>query len=410
MGNVSEMIMKVEKTETHLSLKRAVAYLLQHASFLEKRNFLKILLNIDIEKVQNPHVKAVLAYLKEYYNTYRVLPSKHNVFSKFEWDETLEADPLDFKNFIDYIKASYINNFFLKFLDYKDKGDLSILREVYKTIRFIEDTNVSFVEDLDLSSIEFDDLNYKEERIPTPWADINKNMAGGLGRGELGMVALPSGWGKSWFLVSIGLHAFRLKKKVIYFTLELDSKYVMRRFIKMYAKYTQHPNDYKKVFESMKRAAQAMNNYLKVVFCSTLEDIEHYVAAYNPDVILVDYADLIYDVQETNEKQYLMLQKIYRKLRNMAKVNNAAVWTASQFNRGSLGKEAEIDYIEKYIADSFGKVFEIDFGMGFVPSASSSTPDIHSGYGKIIKNRMGSVRNLIYTINFENFSVDVALR
>lgn len=48
--------------------------------------------------------------------------------------------------------------------------------------------------------------------------------------------------------------------------------------------------------------------------------------------------------------------------------------------------------------------------MAFIPDSENSTPDIHVGFGKIFKNRMGAVRKLEYTINFENYTVDVAVK
>lgn len=393
------------------SVKSGFIYLIEKSHFLEKKNFLKIISNMDPRRISNPEVRVVAEYIYDYFKSHSNFPSKRNLCHHFEWSEDLEGDPADYQRIIQYLKSSYIRSSITKTLSYLEKDDLSALKEIVRAIRVVEDSGVSLVEEFDLATSEFNELFVKEERIPTPWEDVNKNMAGGLGRGELGIVMLPSGWGKSWFLVSLGLHAFRTGKRVIYFTLELDQKYVMKRFLKMFAPYCKgRASSYRDVYQIMKELMFSQDNLLKIVFCNAMEDIEHYIALYNPDVVLIDYADLIYDVETDKEKNYLLLQKIYRKLRLIAKVYNTAVWSASQLNRGSLSKQADVDFIEKYIADSFAKVFEIDFGMAFIPDSENSTPDIHVGFGKIFKNRMGAVRKLEYTINFENYTVDVAVK
>lgn len=351
--NISDSVKNISD-----SVKSGFIYLIEKSHFLEKKNFLKIISNMDPRRISNPEVRVVAEYIYNYFKSHSNFPSKRNLCHHFEWSEDLEGDPADYQRIIQYLKSSYIRSSITKTLSYLEKDDLSALKEIVRAIRVVEDSGVSLVEEFDLATSEFNELFVKEERIPTPWEDVNKNMAGGLGRGELGIVMLPSGWGKSWFLVSLGLHAFRTGKRVIYFTLELDQKYVMKRFLKMFAPYCKgRASSYRDVYQIMKELMFSQDNLLKIVFCNAMEDIEHYIALYNPDVVLIDYADLIYDVETDKEKNYLLLQKIYRKLRLIAKVYNTAVWSASQLNRGSLSKQADVDFIEKYIADSFAKVF-----------------------------------------------------
>ena len=54
-----------------------------------------------------------------------------------------------------------------------------------------------------------------------------------------------------------------------------------------------------------------------------------------PDMIIVDYADLLRSISAHREKR-MELESIYEGLRGIAQEFDCAVWTASQTNRGGL--------------------------------------------------------------------------
>jgi hypothetical protein len=66
--------------------------------------------------------------------------------------------------------------------------------------------------------------------IITPWEQINELTQGGLGAGELGIIAAPPGSGKSWMLTAIGAHALKMGKNVLHYTLELNRNYSALRY------------------------------------------------------------------------------------------------------------------------------------------------------------------------------------
>ena len=66
--------------------------------------------------------------------------------------------------------------------------------------------------------------------METPWPLINNLLGGGLGDGDLGMIAGGPGGGKSWALVALGAQAVKTGHTVIHYTLELNEKYVGRRY------------------------------------------------------------------------------------------------------------------------------------------------------------------------------------
>ena len=100
-----------------------------------------------------------------------------------------------------------------------------------------------------------------------------------------------------------------------------------------------------------------------------------------PDVVIVDYADLLRG--HGQEKRH-ELEGIYEDLRGLAGEYELPVWTASQANRSAL-EEDVIDASK--IAESYGKVMVADF----IISLSRKVQDKLAGTGRwhIIKNRFG---------------------
>ena len=76
-----------------------------------------------------------------------------------------------------------------------------------------------------------------------------------------------------------------------------------------------------------------------------------------PDLLIVDYGDLLKPVNNFKEKRY-ELGSIYEELRAIAKVNECPLWTASQTNRSGLN--AEVITMES-ISEAFNKCFVADF-------------------------------------------------
>jgi hypothetical protein len=103
-----------------------------------------------------------------------------------------------------------------------------------------------------------------------------------------------------------------------------------------------------------------------------------------PDLIVVDYADLIRASSGISDSESESNQ-IYVELRGLAGEYDIPVWTASQTNRGGL-KEEVIG--GDNIASSYRKLAHSDFMM----SLSRKVEDKMSGTGRIhiIKNRFGA--------------------
>lgn len=226
--------------------------------------------------------------------------------------------------------------------------------------------------------------------IPTGWTVIDNLVEGGLGAGELGMIIGSSGAGKSWSLCALGLSALKHGKNVIHFTLELNEKYVGRRYDSLAIGVS--PNSVQKHSDEVKAA---VNNHKGTLLIKqypsrtvTAFSLKAYIErarlkGIHPDLIIVDYADLLRSTQKTNAR-YEELGIIYEELRGLATEEGVPLWTVSQAQRAA----AKDDVIEgDRVAESYGKIMTSDFIM----SLSRKTEDkvSNSGRAHVIKNRFG---------------------
>ena len=102
-----------------------------------------------------------------------------------------------------------------------------------------------------------------------------------------------------------------------------------------------------------------------------------------PDIVIVDYADLLRPVKVTREKRH-DLENIYEELRAIAQTYDCPLWTASQTNRSGLN--AEVITMES-ISEAFNKCFVADF----IFSLSRTIQDKQANKGRVYvaKNRNG---------------------
>ena len=249
------------------------------------------------------------------------------------------------------------------------------------------DIGHEYITDLALRFVE-----NKRNTIPTPWDVVNEIMDGGLGTGEMGVFVAPAGIGKSMALVNIAAHAAKRGLNVIYYTLELSETYVGARFD---SHYTGIPSqDLKFHQEEVVETLKGVKGKLVIKYYPTKTATVNTIAAHidkcimqgmKPDVILLDYADLLRDTGVKGAvRNDIMLGNIYEELRGLAGTYGVPLYTASQANRSAL--EEDIIEADK-IAESYAKVMVADF----VVSLSRKTADKISGTGRwhVIKNRFG---------------------
>ena len=226
--------------------------------------------------------------------------------------------------------------------------------------------------------------------ISTGWDRMDEICKGGLGKNELGVVIAPTGAGKSMVLVHLAAEALRQGKTVVYYTLELKDTVVGSRFDSCL---TGVPlNEMRDRKEEILSKIEGIEGSLIVkeypTKSASVQTIKNHIEklkkrGIEPDMILVDYADLLRPVRTTGEKRH-ELEETYENLRALAQIYEMPVWTASQTNRGGLN--AEVITMEA-ISEAFNKCFVADF----IFSLSRTVQDKQSNKGRlfIAKNRNG---------------------
>jgi len=213
----------------------------------------------------------------------------------------------------------------------------------------------------DFGEMELDDIAQRErdrtiinqDKIISTWSDrLNDILVGGAYPNKLYFIAAPPGFGKSLFLVNIGHWALTQNKTVFHFSLEMTSSEVMTRYDCLVAgrpiidiinspadvisgyvkKFTEdHPKSHLliKEFPPEILTKEMLSLYIKRKIMSS---------GRKPDVIIVDYADLMKSsVKHTERRSDLGL--VYRQLKALASEFTCPVWTASQINRAGYDRQ-----------------------------------------------------------------------
>lgn len=298
---------------------------------------------------------------------------------------------------LDYVKKEFSNfcinqnikNAIVQSVDLLKAGNYDRIKDlVDKAMKVGVDSEIGhdYLLDFDKRTDEVD-----RSTVPTGWDCINELMDGGLGPGELGVAVAPSGVGKTWVLCALGAAAVKRGLNVVHYSLELSEHYVGQRYDTVF---TQIPsadvkNKKEDVLEKIKRLkGKLLIKYFppKGVSAKKLEaHIEKMIAAGNrPDLIIIDYADLLLSHSNKSDSTYGEQGGVYIELRGMSGELGIPIWTASQTNRSAI--DSEVIEADK-VADSYAKVMNADFIMSISRKAKdklNNTARFH-----IMKNRFG---------------------
>tara|TARA_Y100000593_G_C4299780_1_gene332715 strand:- start:548 stop:1906 length:1359 start_codon:yes stop_codon:yes gene_type:complete len=226
--------------------------------------------------------------------------------------------------------------------------------------------------------------------ITTGWDRMDEICKGGLGKNELGVVIAPTGAGKSMVLVHLACQALKQGKTVVYYTLELKDTAVGNRFDSCLTGISL--NEHRERKEEILSKIEDVDGSLIIkeypTKSASVQTLKNHIEklkkrGIEPDIILVDYADLLRPPRASGEKRH-ELEEIYESLRAIAQIYEIPVWTASQTNRGGLN--AEVITMEA-ISEAFNKCFVADF----IFSLSRTVQDKQSNKGRmfVAKNRNG---------------------
>jgi replicative DNA helicase len=231
----------------------------------------------------------------------------------------------------------------------------------------------------------------KRDTVETGWGVLDEVMGGGLGPGELGVVVAPSGVGKTWWLSAIGAAAVKAGKTVVHYTLELSENYVGQRYDTIFTHIptVNHQDRKDEISDKIgKLKGKLLIKYFppKGVTTRKLEaHIDKMIASgHKPDLIIIDYADLMLTNSGRVENTYAEQGGIYIDLRGMGGEYGIPIWTASQTQRSAI--DSDVIEADK-IADSYAKVMNADFIISISRKSTDKLNNTARVY--VMKNRFG---------------------
>ena len=342
-------------------------------------------LQIEVKKEDNDVLKiAVIEELKEAYKMA---------------DQSIDKEYIE-QEFSKFCQNQQMKKAIMTSVDLLNDGDYESIRTlISKAIVTAQEKNIGHDFALDVEA------RYRPDDrrvIPTPWPQINSITQGGYGKGDLVIFFGGPGSGKSWAAISMALEAARLGGNVVYYTLELGEGYVGQRFD---ANLTQIPVDQLPMHRvKIESATGGLAGKLIIKEYppkrASLDDIERHLDQmwtqhnFKPDVIFIDYLDLLRNRRARNERKD-DLDDIYTDAKGLAKELGIPIVSPSQVNRsGAADKVVEGDKA----AGSYDKIMIGDI----IISTSRLRKDKVDNTSRwhIIKNRYGT-DGITFNCDFE---------
>lgn len=245
----------------------------------------------------------------------------------------------------------------------------------YKKISFTVPHRSYFFEDVEKRMIkrEAKKSEIDNYRFTTGVIELDNIIGGGLTRGEFGVVVGDAKAGKSIFLMNVGAVNIRSfpSANVLHINLEgkndqIDDRYEARLLQMNYREVTRNnlPDNIRSRYKNFNGKLVISN--LNTSWNYTSEDIENEIIdmradGFTPDIVIVDYGDLLTPRNTSADDKYKGQEECFRDLKTLAIKYNVAMWSASQVHRiDSKIAKPETDntfyYTRRNLADSYAKV------------------------------------------------------
>lgn len=364
---------------------------------------------LDINYFEYDYMKIVVEKLFSYKDKYKTHPNNDTITALLNTELKKETElsqkqvkdffqkicknEVDNREFIqdkavDFCKKQVLKTAMLKSVDLLDKSsfdEISLVINNALKLGLQNDTGHDYIADFE--------TRYRIQHrhpISMGWEQIDSIVGGGLGVGELGIVIAPSGIGKSFLLVHFGAQALKAGKNVVHYTLELSDNNVGNRYDSCITGIPLNELHVckEKVLETIKEIpGRLIVKEYPTKSISTMSIRAHIEKCiqrgFKPDLIIVDYGDLLKATTNYNEKRF-ELENNFEELRSIGQYYGCPCWSATQTNR--LGLSQEVVTLST-ISESFAKVFPADLIV-----CLSRSPDEKAGNQAklhVAKNRMG---------------------
>jgi replicative DNA helicase len=354
------------------------------------RVFVGVLLDYRKKYKTHPSYDVMATHMKAGLDGYSDALKKQirHFYAKVLSEHQIDGDQYIKDNAIDFCRKQVLKDAMIKSVKLiKSSSFDEIQKVIHEALKLGTDNN--FGHDY-LKDFEKRFLIRSRDPITTGWDRIDDCVKGGLGKRELGVVIAPTGAGKSMVLVHLGSNAVMKGRTVVHYTLELADTVVGSRYDSCI---TGVPlgdlfSNKQKILDTVKDVEGTLIIKEYPTKSASTESIKNHIErlrkrGIDPDMIIVDYADLLRPTKSSSEKRH-ELENIYEELRAISQTYDCPVWTASQTNRSGLN--AEVITMEA-ISEAFNKCFVADF----IFSLSRTVQDKQANKGRVFvaKNRNG---------------------
>ena len=406
------------------NIQRGIIYLLKS----DKDFYLQIVNLVQPSYFEFPVHSRIYSVVRDHYEKYKSLPNDDFIEQEIRDTKSVQESLHDYTD-----ELQYINRLDTSALDgseyYMDLIESFAKREAMKdaikqSLVLIKEDRMEETEELvrnalmisrtvDVGHKYFTDLKDRWDRAfddagiskyKTVLPGLNRSLEGGLGEKELAMVIAPPGVGKSVYLVNQAVTSMMEGRKVLYVSLEMSEDKIAQRFDSVTTLIPQSqlkdPSAQLKVSERLTifqtqfpgsrlvikefPTGTANVNTIRALLVQ-LKNYEEFV----PDVIIVDYLELLRPVRE-NQHEYQAQQRIAEELRGLAMEAKILMWTATQTNR--QGRSVKI-ITDAELGDSYGKIRTADFAISL--NQSEEEFDNGSMRAYVVKSRNGRPRFVV---------------
>lgn len=415
--------------------------------FIEDSNFFENMASIvDPNAFTDPLLRNFVGIIKDKYLTNSIVPSYEmlNIIVKSKAKNSTDIEECDALIHKLKFETSYEGNveikelgvrFFKqqnmikvanKILEIAGKGDIDRFEECQK---LLDDASMAGQEE----DFGFSIFDLKEKAlsndytisIPTGIKQLDDVVGGGLDKGKLGLLIAPAGFGKTSFTTAIDAYAATHRCdvndnkgfKVLQIYFEDDDVDITR---KHFARITQVEARHMKRLDIANRDEienQLMNHPDKELIGNNLRlkhfrsgtksasDIEIFIKklinkGFKPDLVTIDYFECIKPESGgySSDTQWVREGVTMRKLENMAKDLNCAVWIATQGNKDSINSPEVVR-----MDQAGGSIMKVQVAQ-FIISIARAIDDIDRNKAviSILKNRSGKSGKIFNNVVFNN--------
>ena len=354
---------------------RAVRYIPEDQLYSDKFKYLFGLIKRKLDLTLEP-----LTYIEAEDHLKKIEPAKRKVLKSFvQKIFVMDVAGADYmrEQLTTYAKrCSFVDSFQEAQVIYNSENYQDAFE--YMTSKMSDLYTISFMEDTAIDVGEFEDkrnefiaqMRNQVRKIPTNIGPLDKILHGGLERGELGILLAEPKKGKSIGLNHMGAACLRMRSgKIAHFVLEGTTQQSIFRYLSNLSEipYFRIANDeltkeeYIKLENIKNKYGGKMRlipfnqhwNYTPQNVEGSLRELES--QGFNPDLVVIDYADLLSCEDKKLEKRHEQTE-VYRQLKRLAVMKQKPIWTASQAVRPQNQPEEAYLLRAKDISESFEKV------------------------------------------------------